>query len=68
MILIVYDRLSKIAHSVAITEETLAESLVRLFRNNVWKLHGLPENVIDFRQETSVCSRVNQKAKQNVEN
>jgi len=33
-------------HFVATTEETTAEGLVRLFRDNVWKLHGLPESVI----------------------
>jgi len=31
---------------VAITEETLIEELVRLFRYNVWKLHGLLESVV----------------------
>jgi len=35
MIVVVYDRLSKMAHFVAITEEALAEGLVRLFRNNI---------------------------------
>ena len=36
----------KIAHFVVTTEKTTAEGLARLFRDNVWKLHGLPENVI----------------------
>ena len=35
VILVVYDRLSKIAYFVVITEETLVEGLARLFRNNV---------------------------------
>ena len=35
MILVVYDRLSKIMHFVAITERTLSESLARLFRDNM---------------------------------
>jgi len=48
-ILVVYNRSSKIVHFVAITEETLAESLVRLFRDNVWRLHGLVESVISDR-------------------
>ena len=39
-ILVVYDRLSKMTHFVAATEGTLAEGLARLFRDNVWKLHG----------------------------
>ena len=34
-ILVVYDRLSKIAHFVATTEGTSAEGLVRLFKDNV---------------------------------
>jgi len=45
-ILVVCDWLSKIMHFVAMTEETLAEGLARLFRDNVWKLHGLPESVV----------------------
>ena len=35
MILVVCDRLSKMMHFVATTEGTLAEELVRLFRDNV---------------------------------
>jgi len=34
-ILVIYDRLLKIAYFVAITEETSAEGLARLFRNNM---------------------------------
>ena len=49
-ILVAYDRSSKIVHFVAITEETLAEGLVRLFRDNVLKLHGLVESMIFDRE------------------
>ena len=45
-ILVVCDRLSKMTHFVATTEETSVEGLARLFRDNVWKLHGLPESVV----------------------
>ena len=45
-ILVVYDRLSKMTHFVATTEGILAEGLARLFRDNMWKFHGLPESVI----------------------
>ena len=46
VILVVCDRLSKMTHFVATTEETSVEGLVRLFRDNVWKLHGLPESIV----------------------
>ena len=46
VILVVYDRLSKMIYFVATTEGISTESLVRLFRDNVWKLHRLPESVI----------------------
>jgi len=48
-ILVVCDQLSKMTHFVATTEGTLAEDLVRLFRDNVWNLHGLPESVVPDR-------------------
>ena len=42
----VYDRLSKITHFVVITEKTLAEGLVWLFKDNIWKIHKLPESMM----------------------
>jgi len=49
-ILVVYDRLLKMMHFVATTEGTLAKGLTRLLRDNVWKLHGLPESVVSDRR------------------
>ena len=49
-ILVVCDRLSKMTHFVAMTEETSAEELIRLFRDNVWELHGLPESIMSDRE------------------
>jgi len=49
VILVVCDQLSKITHFVATTEGTSVEGLVRFFRDNVWKLHGLPESVVSDR-------------------
>jgi len=46
LILVVVDRLTKMVHFISTTEKTSAEELARLFRNNVWKLHGLPESII----------------------
>ena len=45
-ILVVVDRLIKIVHFIPTTKKTSAEGLTRLFRNNMWKLHGLPESII----------------------
>ena len=49
LILVVCDRFSKMSHFVVTTEKTTAEGLVRIFRDNVWKLHRLPESVISDR-------------------
>ena len=48
-ILVVCDRLFKMTHFVATTEETSVEGLVRLFQDNMWKLHGLPESIVSDR-------------------
>ena len=49
-ILVVCNRLSKMTHFVATTEETSAEGLARLFKDNVWRLHGLLESVVSDRE------------------
>ena len=48
-ILVVCDRFSKMSHFVAMTRKTTTEGLAKLFRDNVWKLHGLPESMISDR-------------------
>ena len=48
-ILVVCDWLLKMTHFVATTEGTSVEGLARLFRDNMWKLHGLPESVVSDR-------------------
>ena len=48
-ILVVCDRLLKMAHFVVTIEGTLTEELARLFRDNVWRLHGLPESIVSDR-------------------
>ena len=45
----VVDRLIKMAHFIPTTEKTTAGGLVQLFRDNVWKLHGLSESIISDR-------------------
>ena len=46
VILVVCDRLFKMTHFVTTTEEKLVEELVQLFRDNIWKLHELPESMM----------------------
>jgi len=46
LILVVVDRLTKIVYFISTMEKTSAEGLARLFRDNVWKLYGLPESII----------------------
>jgi len=49
-ILVVVNRLTEIVHFISIIEKTSAEGLARLFRDNMWKLHGLPESIISDRE------------------
>jgi len=49
-ILVVCDRFSKMAHFIATTEKMSAEGLAKLFRDQVWRLHGLPESIISDRR------------------
>jgi len=48
-ILVVCDCFSKMAYFIVTTEKTLAEELVKLFQDHIWKLHGLPESIISDR-------------------
>jgi len=49
-ILVVVDRLTKMVYFIPTMEKMLAKRLVQLFRDNVWKLHGLPESIISDRR------------------
>ena len=46
LILVVVNRLTKMVHFIPTMEKTLVERLAQLFRDNVWKLYGLPESII----------------------
>jgi len=48
-ILVVVDRFTKMVHFIPTTERTSAEELAQLFRDNIWKLHGLPDSIISDR-------------------
>jgi len=45
-ILVVVNRLTKMVHFIPTMEKTSAEGLAQLFRNNIWRLHGLSESII----------------------
>jgi len=45
-ILVVYNKLYKMAYFMITIEGILAERLARLFKDNMWKLHRLLESVI----------------------
>ena len=49
-ILVVVNRLTKMVHFIPTIEKTLVKGLARLFRDNIWKLHGLPESIISDRR------------------
>jgi len=40
------DRLTKMVYFIPTTEKTSAKGLARLFRDNIWKLYGLPRSII----------------------
>lgn len=44
--MVIVDKFTKIAHFIPTTEKTVAEGLARLFRDNIWKLYGLPDSII----------------------
>jgi len=48
-ILVVVDKLTKMVHFIPTTEKISAKELARLFKNNIWKLHGLSESIISDR-------------------
>src|SRR5882724_9230505 len=54
--MVVVDRLSKQAHVIPMTSDVMASGVAQLFRDHVWKLHGLPEEVISDRGTQFVSS------------
>ena len=57
-ILVVCNRMTKMAHFVPTTERTSAEGVARLFWDNIWKLHGLPESIIIDRRVQFVAGMI----------
>ena len=48
-IMVVIDRLSKLLHAIPTTNEITSEGVARLFRDHIWKYHGLPQQIISDR-------------------
>src|SRR5258705_3128195 len=48
-VLVVVDRFSKMMHAMPTMTTVTAEGVARLLRDNIWKLHGLPEKVLSDR-------------------
>lgn len=44
--MVVMDRLAKYAHFIAITHPHTTKQLVKVFMESVYKLHGLPQDVV----------------------
>ena len=57
-ILVVCNRLSKMTHFIVTTKGTSAEELAQLFRNNMWKLHRLPESSVSDRRPQFVADLI----------
>lgn len=45
-IMVVVDRLSKMIHIIPTTDEVTSEGTAKLYRDHVWKLHGIPIKII----------------------
>ena len=43
------DRFTKMAYFIPIIEKMSAEGLAQLFRDNIWKLHGLLDSIVSDR-------------------
>ena len=51
-ILVIVDRFSKMAHFIPTTNEVDAPTTASLFLNNIYKLHGLPDDIVSDRGST----------------
>ena len=54
-VLVVCDCLTKMAHFIPTTEKTSAKELASIFRDQMWKLYGLPESIISDRRAQFVA-------------
>ena len=45
-LLVVVDQAKKMVHTVPTTSDMSALGLARLYQDNVWRYHGLPDSII----------------------
>ncbi len=48
-LLVVVDRLSKMAHYIPTTTDVTSKGIARLFFDNIFRLHGIPDSVVSDR-------------------
>ncbi|OWZ04073.1 hypothetical protein PHMEG_00024088 [Phytophthora megakarya] len=53
---VVVDRLPKRCHFVPTTKKVTAEGVARLFIEHIWKLHGMPTNIVSDRDRKFVSA------------
>nr|XP_016493027.1 PREDICTED: uncharacterized protein LOC107812443 [Nicotiana tabacum] len=51
IILVVVDRFTKYGHFIAISHPYTATSIAQVFLDNIFKLHGMPENIVNSQQD-----------------
>ena len=54
--MVVVDRLSKYAHFITISHPYTAISIAQLFMDHIYRLHGLPQTIVSYRDPTFLSS------------
>src|SRR3989337_1145002 len=55
-ILVVVDRLTKMAHFIPCRDDTTSVELAELYHKNVWKAHGIPKSIVSDRGQLFISS------------